>query len=57
MTHTGRAILDTTAAGFLRVPHSERNQTSLLRFEVLMALKIQVEVFWVVMPCTIVVGY
>jgi hypothetical protein len=28
-----------------------------VRFEVLMAVKIQVEVFWVVMPCNAVIGY
>jgi hypothetical protein len=27
------------------------------RFEVFMVVKIQVEVFWVVMPCSVVVGY
>jgi len=29
----------------------------LARFEVFIAVKIQVEVFWVVTPCGIVVGY
>jgi hypothetical protein len=28
-----------------------------VRFEVFMAVKIQVEVFWVVMSCGVVVGY
>jgi hypothetical protein len=28
-----------------------------LRFEIFTAVKIQVEVFWVVMPCSVVVGY
>jgi hypothetical protein len=27
------------------------------KFEVFMAAKIQVEVFWVVTPCSVVVGY
>jgi hypothetical protein len=30
---------------------------SLARFEVLTAVNIQVEVFWVVMPCSVVVGH
>jgi hypothetical protein len=28
-----------------------------MRFEVFMAVKIQVEVFWIVMPCSVVKGY
>jgi len=28
-----------------------------VRFEVFMAVKIQIEVFWVVMPCSVVLGY
>jgi len=28
-----------------------------MRFEVFMLVKIQVKFFWVVMPCSIVVGY
>jgi hypothetical protein len=28
-----------------------------VRFEVSMTMKIQIEVFWVVMPCSVVVGY
>jgi hypothetical protein len=29
----------------------------MVRFKVLIAMKIQVEVFWVVMPCNVMVGY
>jgi hypothetical protein len=30
---------------------------AVVRFEVFMAVKIQVKVFWVVIPCSAVVGY
>jgi len=32
------------------------NNFTYVRFEAFTAIKIQVEVFWVVMPCSIVVG-
>jgi hypothetical protein len=31
--------------------------TTIVRLEVFMAVKIQTEIFWVVMPCSVVVGY
>jgi hypothetical protein len=33
-----------------------RNITEVARFEVFTAAKIQVEVFWIVMPCSVEVG-
>jgi hypothetical protein len=36
---------------------NEMKSGDVLRFEVLTAVKIQVEVFWFVMPCIVVIGY
>jgi hypothetical protein len=41
----------------LRVFEEETKQQGDVRFEVFIAVKIQVEVFWVVMVCSVRVGY
>jgi hypothetical protein len=35
--------------------NTKKNFTQVMRFEVFTAVKIQVEVFWVVIPCSVVV--
>jgi hypothetical protein len=40
-----------------KLRHLRTNFINDARFEVFMAVKIQVEVFWVVAPCSVVVGY
>jgi len=43
--------------GYWTKKSSSQNMTFIARFEVSIAVKIRIEVFWIEMPCSVAVGY